>query len=53
VAVGCFDDTMLLELGLEVINERWHAGEPADRVDHVDGVIQPGGSDRHQRVTQA
>jgi hypothetical protein len=22
-------------------------------VDHVDGVIQPGGSDRHQSVTQA
>src|SRR5215467_10645319 len=53
MVVDCLSDTMLPELGLEVIDERWHPGETADRTNHVDGVIQSGGSDRHQSAPQA
>jgi hypothetical protein len=47
------DDTMLLELGLEVFDERWRSGEPADSADHAGRVIQSGGSVRHQSAPQA
>jgi hypothetical protein len=53
MAVDCLDDTMLLELGLQVIDKRWRTGEPADRLDHLDCVIQSRGSDRHQSTSRA
>jgi hypothetical protein len=53
MAIDCFDDAEVLKLGLQVIDERWRSGEPADSADDAGGVIQSGGSNRHQSASRA